>query len=59
MHARFWNAPELEAFDWLPATTVGLERAGPVAGAFARGWALRRDRAPAVIRSSLDAAVEA
>lgn len=59
MHARFWNASELDAFGWLPATTVGLERAGAVARAFARGWSLRRDAAPASIRSSIDAAVEA
>lgn len=37
MHARWWDAPLVEAAEWLPDTTVGLTRAGRVAGAFARG----------------------
>jgi hypothetical protein len=59
MHAAFWNAVELEAFDWLPATTVGLERAEPVAGAFARSWSLRRDLADPALRPLVDRAAEA
>ncbi len=58
LHAQFWEAPALQAHDWLPATTVGLDRAGAVAGAFARGWAQRRDRSPSALRPLIDAAVE-
>ena len=58
LHARFWNVAEPEAHEWLPATTVGLDRAGPVAGAFARGWSLRRDIAPSALRPVVDRAVE-
>ncbi len=60
LHARWWNAPELgDALDWLPETTVGLDHARPVQGAFGRAWdvvapALREPagfaaRVPAVI----------
>lgn len=58
MHARWWG--RVDGFAWLPRTTVGLERAVPVQGAFARAWqrALRRDLPPGV-RSGLGAAVDA
>lgn len=36
MHARWWDAAQVEEAQWLPDTTVGLQRAGRVAGAFAR-----------------------
>jgi hypothetical protein len=35
-HALWWDSPGIEAAEWLPDTTVGLTRAGRVAGAFAR-----------------------
>jgi hypothetical protein len=39
VHARWWDAPALgDALDWLPLTTVGLDHARPVQGAFARAW---------------------
>lgn len=39
VHARWWEAPALEReLSWLPLTTVGLDHAGPVQGAFARAW---------------------
>jgi hypothetical protein len=59
LHARFWQSPRLQGHDWLPDTTVGLDRAGPVQGAFARGWARRRDSASSALRPLIDAAVEA
>jgi len=57
LHARWWTA-EAVAHPWLPFTTVGLDRAGPVSGAFVRAWWLVRDRMPPVAREALDRGVE-
>lgn len=40
MHARWWASPQVEAAEWLPETTVGLTRAGRIAGVFARALAV-------------------
>ncbi|MCK9485199.1 MAG: phosphotransferase [Dehalococcoidia bacterium] len=58
LHARWWES-EPQAHPWLPSTTVGLERAGPVQSAFARAWEHVRDRFPAVAQGVLDRGVEA
>ncbi|MQA00257.1 MAG: phosphotransferase [Dehalococcoidia bacterium] len=41
-HARWWEGAA-EAGDWLPRTTVGLERARPVQGALGRAWPIVRE----------------
>lgn len=54
MHAHWWDrAPE-----WLPYTTVGLDRALPVQSAFARSWERVRHLVPAEAHPALDAAVD-
>jgi hypothetical protein len=58
LHARWWE-PEPAPHAWLPFTTVGLDRAGPVSGAFARAWSVVRDAFPERARSALDRGVEA
>jgi len=61
VHARWWGAPALERdLAWLPLTTVGLDRAQGVQGAFARGWGLARQAValPARFRPIADRAVE-
>ncbi|MEX1022639.1 MAG: aminoglycoside phosphotransferase family protein [Dehalococcoidia bacterium] len=60
LHARWWEAePGPRPHAWLPFTTVGLDRAGPVQGSFARAWSLVRDGVPQPARDALDRGVEA
>lgn len=58
MHARWWE-PEPAPHEWLPFTTVGLDRARPVQGAFARAWARVRDSVDLGAHEVIDAGVEA
>lgn len=61
VHARWWNAPALEHdLSWLPLTTVGLDHARPVQGAFARGWEIAREQiaAPPGFAAIADRTVE-
>ena len=55
MHARWWDSSALE---WLPYTTVGLNRAGPVQSAFGRSWSRVRDLVATEAHPIVDAAVE-
>jgi len=57
MHARWWT-PEPEAHEWLPYTTVGLDRGRPVGGAFARAWERVRATIEPGAHAILDAGVE-
>lgn len=58
MHARWWE-PEPAPHEWLPFTTVGLDRGRPVQGAFARAWARVRDAVDPGAYEVMDAGVEA
>lgn len=58
LHARWWE-PKPAAHPWLPFTTVGLDRARPVQGAFARAWEHVREGFPQDARDALDRGVEA
>jgi len=58
MHARWWE-PEPAPHEWLPFTTVGLDRGRPVQGAFARAWARVRDAVDPGAHEVMDAGVEA
>lgn len=58
LHARWWE-PEPAAHAWLPFTTVGLDRARPVAGAFARAWATVGGVVPERARVAIDRGVAA
>lgn len=56
-HARWWDtAPATH--EWLPYTTVGLERGGPVSGAFGRAWSRVRQLVEPGAYAVLDAGVE-
>jgi len=55
MHARWWASSQIENAEWLPDTTVGLTRAGRVAGAFARAL----DAAGSVLAPEVRAARQA
>lgn len=57
MHAAWWG--RIDAAKWLPVTTVNLDHAGPVQGAFARAWDTRRELASDGVRATIDRAVEA
>jgi len=58
LHARWWE-PQPVPHPWLPFTTVGLDRARPVQGAFARAWSMVREAFPRAAQRALDAGVEA
>ncbi len=58
LHARWWE-PQPAPHAWLPYTTVGLDRAGPVQGAFARAWQHVRDAFPAAAAAAIDRGVDA
>ena len=61
VHARWWNATALDdELTWLPLTTVGLDHARPVQGAFARSWEMARPglTAPPGFARIADRAVE-
>lgn len=58
LHARWWEH-QPEPHPWLPYTTVGLDRARPVQGAFARAWGYVRDSMPEAARAAVDRGVEA
>lgn len=58
MHARWWE-PKPAPHEWLPFTTVGLDRGRPVQGAFARAWARVRDAVAPGAHEVMDAGVEA
>ena len=55
MHARWWE-PDPVPHEWLPFTTVGLDR--PVGGAFARAWGRVRETIEPGAHAVLDAGVE-
>ncbi len=57
MHARWWG--RTNAIDWLPYTTVGLDRAGPVQGAFAHAWDRVSPIVPRESHRAIAVAVEA
>jgi len=59
LHARWWGDEVIVDHPWLPLTTVGLDRARPVHGAFRRSWEAVRDRVTEEARPVLDRAVEA
>ena len=56
LHARWWE-PEPVPHAWLPFTTVGLDRALPVAGAFTRAWAAVRELVAEGARTAIDLGV--
>ena len=61
MHARWWedSEPGREGGlrPWLPYSTVGLDRAARVQGAFARAWERARPAMPYGARAAIDAGV--
>jgi len=57
MHARWWT-PDPTQHEWLPFTTVGLDRGRPVGGAFARAWGRVRETIEPGAHAILDAGVE-
>lgn len=57
MHARWWG--QTGGIDWLPYTTVGLDRAGPVQSAFAHAWDRVAPVVPREAHRAITAAVAA
>ncbi|MDA0271502.1 MAG: phosphotransferase [Chloroflexi bacterium] len=58
MHARWWEDEGLDERGWLPLTTVHVEHARPVQGAFRRGWEAVRGRIDSAAHAAIDRAVE-